>query len=61
MGCVITNTNTNVLVATWIYTISFDFIVLSLTAAKLIQQDSVYRSRLVELIFKDGLIYFIVV
>ena len=61
MGCVITNTDTNVLVATWIYTISFDFIVLALTAAKLVQQDSVFRSRLLGLIFKDGLIYFIVV
>jgi len=38
----------------------FDFIVMSLTAVKLSQPSSGSRSKLVELIFKDGLIYFMV-
>jgi hypothetical protein len=59
-GCVITNTNTTVLAATWIYSMVFDFIVMSLTAIKLLQPSSGSRSKLVELIFTDGLIYFIV-
>ena len=59
-GCVITNTNTTVLLATWVYTMTFDFIILLLTAIKLIQPNSRFRSKLVVLVFKDGLIYFIV-
>jgi len=58
-GCIITNTNTTVLVATWIYSMIFDFVVLSLTAVKLIQPGSGSRSNLVDLIFTDGLIYFL--
>jgi hypothetical protein len=49
-----------VLAATWIYSMVFDFIVMSLTAIKLVQPGSGTRSKLVELIFKDGLIYFMV-
>ncbi|KAF8652393.1 hypothetical protein AX16_004421 [Volvariella volvacea WC 439] len=56
-GCVITGTNTEVLSASWIYTMAFDFIVLSLTAYKLLFPTT-GRSRLVNLIFSDGLIYF---
>jgi len=59
-GCVIIHTNTTVLLATWIYTMTFDFIILTLTGAKLVQPNSRFRSKLVELVFKDGLIYFIV-
>jgi len=58
-GCVITNTNTTVLAATWIYSMIFDFIVMSLTAAKLLEPGSGSRFNLVDLIFQDGLIYFV--
>ncbi|KAF5334689.1 hypothetical protein D9611_011944 [Ephemerocybe angulata] len=56
-GCTITNTNASLLAATFIYTMSFDFLVLVLTAYKLFQPNS-GRSKLVGLIFSDGLIYF---
>lgn len=59
-GCVIITTNTTVLAATFIYGMAFDFVVMSLTAIKLLQPTSGTRSRLGELIFRDGLIYFIV-
>lgn len=58
-GCVITETNSTLLAATFIYTMSFDFVVLTLTAWKLFQPNS-GRSKLVELIFSDGLIYFLI-
>jgi hypothetical protein len=56
-GCVITSTDNNVLAATFIYSMVFDFAVLSLTAWKLYFGPGSH-SRLVTLIFKDGLIYF---
>lgn len=56
-GCVITGTNNQLLAITFIYTMAFDFTVLSLTAYKL-YFGSTARSRLVTLIFNDGLIYF---
>ncbi|KAF9010225.1 hypothetical protein BDQ17DRAFT_1347770 [Cyathus striatus] len=58
-GCVITETNNKLLAVTFIYSMVFDFVVLSLTAFKLIYP-ATGRSRLVELIFKDGLIYFLI-
>jgi len=58
-GCVILNTNTTVLAATWIYSMIFDFIVMALTAVKLLEPGSGSRSNLVDLIFTDGLIYFL--
>jgi hypothetical protein len=59
-GCVITFTDNAVLGHTFIYTLIFDFIILGLTAVKLFQTSGDSRSRLRNLIFKDGLIYFIV-
>ena len=62
-GCAITDTRNKVLAATFIYTMCFDFIVLVLTGIKLgittagSRKD---RSRIVRLIFDDGLIFFIV-
>ncbi|KAF9467908.1 hypothetical protein BDZ94DRAFT_1305083 [Collybia nuda] len=56
-GCQITSTNNHLLAITFIYTMAFDFTVLSLTAYKLFFGTSA-RSRLVSLIFNDGLIYF---
>ncbi|KAI5828285.1 hypothetical protein K523DRAFT_307518 [Schizophyllum commune Tattone D] len=58
-GCAITQTDNKILAATFIYTMAFDFTVLSLTAWKLIFPAG-GRSRLVSLIFNDGLIYFLV-
>ncbi|KAJ7668017.1 hypothetical protein B0H17DRAFT_1088372 [Mycena rosella] len=58
-GCTITSTDTRLLAATFIYSMVFDLIVLSLTAYKLIFPTGA-KSRLVSLIFNDGLIYFII-
>ncbi|TRM62232.1 hypothetical protein BD626DRAFT_404195 [Schizophyllum amplum] len=58
-GCVITQTDSKILAATFIYTMTFDFTVLCLTAWKLIFPAG-GRSRLISLIFNDGLIYFVV-
>ena len=54
--CVITETNNKLLAATFIYTMSFDFVTLILTGVRLFSGSG--RSRLVGLIFNDGLIYF---
>jgi len=59
VGCVITQTSNTILAGTFIYTMSFDFVILSLTAWKLAIAPS-GRSRLVTLIFGDGLIYFLI-
>jgi len=63
-GCVITDTDNTLLAATFIYSMCFDFTVLSLTAWKLVinapSTKVMGRSRLVVLIFGDGLIYFFI-
>ena len=57
----ITTTNNTLLAATFIYSMCFDFTVLILTAVKLVVPTKrSERSKLVKLIFGDGLIYFIV-
>jgi hypothetical protein len=58
-GCLITGTNNTILSATFIYSMCLDFIVLCLTGYKLYFL-STGRSRLVNLIVRDGLMYFIV-
>ncbi|KAH8829306.1 hypothetical protein DL96DRAFT_1597609 [Flagelloscypha sp. PMI_526] len=58
-GCVITQTDSKILAITFIYTMVFDFVVLCLTAYKLFL-GSGQRSKLIELVFKDGLIYFVI-
>lgn len=58
-ACVIIYTNNKILAASFIYGMTFDFIVLCLTAWKL-AFPSGGRSRLITLIFGDGLIYFLV-
>jgi len=58
-GCVITEANNTILSATFIYSMSLDFIVLCLTGFKLFYL-SVGRSRIVNLIVRDGLMFFIV-
>ncbi|KAG6901983.1 hypothetical protein C0995_005942 [Termitomyces sp. Mi166 len=56
-GCVITSTDNKLLAITFIYSMVFDFAVLCLTAFKLLSGPG-KSSRLVSLIFRDGLIYF---
>lgn len=58
-GCQITKTDNKVLAATFIYSMVFDFLVLCLTGYKLLFPRS-GRSKLVKMIFGDGLIFFIV-
>lgn len=60
-GCVITNTDNTMLAATFIYSMCFDFTVLVLTAWKLAwPTNRSDQSRLVNLIFGDGLIFFFI-
>ncbi|KIK54882.1 hypothetical protein GYMLUDRAFT_48276 [Collybiopsis luxurians FD-317 M1] len=63
-GCAITKTDNTLLAVTFIYTMCFDFVVLSLIAWKLVikapSSKTVGQSKLVVLIFGDGLIYFII-
>jgi hypothetical protein len=58
-GCVITEANNTILSATFIYSMCLDFIVLCLTGFKLFYL-SAGRSRIVTLIVRDGLMFFIV-
>ncbi|EPQ52086.1 hypothetical protein GLOTRDRAFT_140531 [Gloeophyllum trabeum ATCC 11539] len=58
-GCAITNTNSKLLAATFIYSMCFDFLVLTLTAWKLAYPWK-GRSALFKMIFGDGLVYFAV-
>jgi len=65
VGCVITQTNNTVLAATFIYSMCFDFIVLLLSTYKLIGVNNktvnfVGQSRLVQMLFEDGLIFFMI-
>ena len=56
-GCVITNTNNKLLAVTFIYSMVFDFVVL--TGYKFFSP-AAGRSKLVVLIFNDGLVYFVI-
>jgi hypothetical protein len=58
-GCVITSTDNTILSAVFIYSMCFDFVVMVLTAYKLLTSQGV-RSRLVTLIFADGLVFFVI-
>jgi hypothetical protein len=64
MSCVITKTSNTVLAAIFIYGMIFDGLVLGLNAYKLIGAGLVQRkfggSQIGILLFKDGLIYFII-
>ena len=59
-GCVITQTSNTILAAGFVYSMAFDFVVLLLSAARLIMPKGVRRSKLVQILFQDGLIYFAV-
>ena len=58
-SCAITYTDNKILAISFIYSMTFDFIVLCLTAWKLAFPAN-SRSKLIELIFGDGLIYFVI-
>ena len=65
VGCTIIESNTTILAATFIYSMSFDLVVLCLTAYKLawtrrISGTSGIHSKLVRMVFSDGLVYFII-
>ncbi|TCD71963.1 hypothetical protein EIP91_000095 [Steccherinum ochraceum] len=57
-GCLVTHTNNTVLAATFIYSMSLDFIVLFLAASKLLNKRG--SSQIVRLLFKDGMVYFLI-
>ncbi|EPQ52087.1 hypothetical protein GLOTRDRAFT_140532 [Gloeophyllum trabeum ATCC 11539] len=60
-GCAIISTKTTILSATFIYTMAFDLLVTILTAYKLIFDNPTnQRSSLMNRIWGDGLIYFVV-
>ncbi|KAI6029629.1 hypothetical protein PISMIDRAFT_95634 [Pisolithus microcarpus 441] len=58
-ACVIASTNNQILAISFIYTMAFDFLVLCLAGWKLAYPAG-GRSKLVKLIFGDGLIYFVI-
>ncbi|THH19289.1 hypothetical protein EW146_g1859 [Bondarzewia mesenterica] len=58
-GCVITSTNSKLLEASFIYGMILDFIVMMLTAWKLAFPKG-GKSKLVQMIFGDGLVYFFI-
>ncbi|KAI0049223.1 hypothetical protein FA95DRAFT_1651004 [Auriscalpium vulgare] len=59
-GCVITSTDSRILSVTFIYSMSLDLLVLILTGWKLAHPSSSGKSKLVDMIFTDGLVYFII-
>jgi len=63
-GCAITDSNTTVLSATFIYSMCFDLIVLCLSTYKLAweprRKQMGAQSQLVKMIFADGLVYFFI-
>ncbi|KAH8096700.1 hypothetical protein BXZ70DRAFT_896101 [Cristinia sonorae] len=58
VGCSLVSVNSKILSAMFIYSMCFDFIVLCLSAFKLCHRRE--GSQIVQLLFKDGLIYFVV-
>lgn len=58
-GCVIVHTNVTVLTANFVFSMAFDLIVLILTAYRLLQLRGSHQNGLVNVLFYDGLIYFI--
>ncbi|KDQ58546.1 hypothetical protein JAAARDRAFT_34363 [Jaapia argillacea MUCL 33604] len=59
-GCAIVHTNNTVLSATFIYTMVFDLVITGLTAYKLVFNNPIGRSSLMNMIWGDGLIYFVI-
>jgi len=66
VGCTIVKGNTTILAATFIYSMNLDFVVLCLTLYKLawtqhISGTSELHSKLLHMVFTNGLVYFILV
>ncbi|OJT03932.1 hypothetical protein TRAPUB_5385 [Trametes pubescens] len=59
-GCLVTGSNNTILAATFIYSMCFDLIILLLSMYKLVIGVKGGRSQLMTLLFKDGLVYFII-
>ncbi|KAI0763034.1 hypothetical protein BD413DRAFT_495304 [Trametes elegans] len=59
-GCAVTGSNNTILAATFIYSMTFDLIILLLSMYKLVIGVKGGRSQLMTLLFKDGLVYFII-
>ncbi len=59
-GCLVTGSNNTILAATFIYPMCFDLIILLLSMYKLVIGVKGGRSQLMTLLFKDGLVYFII-
>ncbi|KAI0346491.1 hypothetical protein BDW22DRAFT_764803 [Trametopsis cervina] len=59
-GCAIIETKTTILAATFIYSMCFDLIILILTSIKLAKPKGGQRSQLMTMLFRDGLIYFLI-
>lgn len=59
-GCVITQTSNTILVAGFVYSMVFDLLVLVLSGTKLIMPKNIQRTKLIQILFQDGLIYFAV-
>ncbi|KAJ8596162.1 hypothetical protein M405DRAFT_849382 [Rhizopogon salebrosus TDB-379] len=65
LGCQITYSNTTILAATFIYSMCFDFVVMCLSAYKLAwapvrKGTNGGHTRLIRMLFSDGLIYFFI-
>ncbi|KAG2154155.1 uncharacterized protein EDB93DRAFT_1081505 [Suillus bovinus] len=65
LDCTITNSDNTILAATFIYSMCFDFVVLCLSAYKLAWTHTwsgthVAPTRLVRMLFSDGLVYFFI-
>ncbi|KAI9057976.1 hypothetical protein FKP32DRAFT_1582448 [Trametes sanguinea] len=59
-GCQVTGSNNTILAATFIYSMSFDFVIMVLSMYKLAVGMNGHRSPLAAILFQDGLVYFIV-
>ncbi|KAI0676402.1 hypothetical protein C8Q78DRAFT_17476 [Trametes maxima] len=59
-GCLVTGSNNTILAATFIYSMCFDLIILLLSMYKLVIGVKGGRSQLMGLLFKDGLVYFVI-
>ncbi|KAH9899245.1 hypothetical protein C8Q73DRAFT_312043 [Cubamyces lactineus] len=59
-GCQVTGSNNTILAATFIYSMCFDLVILLLSMYKLVLGVKGGRSQLMTLLFKDGLVYFII-
>ncbi|OSC97777.1 hypothetical protein PYCCODRAFT_1439873 [Trametes coccinea BRFM310] len=60
VGCQVTGSNNTILAATFIYSMCFDLGILLLSMYKLVIGVKGGRSQLMTLLFKDGLVYFII-